>query len=58
MANVLILYFLCSHCAITITLQSGDQPMVLCFVEFNDAKCALTALEALQGLYVKVTEEC
>lgn len=29
--------------------RSGDQPMVLCFVEFNDAKCALTALEALQG---------
>lgn len=23
--------------------------MVLCFVEFDDAKCALTALEALQG---------
>lgn len=23
--------------------------MVLCFVEFTDAKCALTALEALQG---------
>lgn len=43
---------------VTITLQSGDQAMVLCFVEFNDAKCAMTALEALQGLYVKVTEEC
>ena len=23
--------------------------MVLCFVEFNDAKCSRTALEALQG---------
>ncbi|KAI3496409.1 hypothetical protein L1887_38770 [Cichorium endivia] len=26
-----------------------DKAMVLCFVEFADAKCALTALEALQG---------
>ncbi|KAM7490577.1 hypothetical protein LguiA_033498 [Lonicera macranthoides] len=29
--------------------RSGDKAMVLCFVEFTDAKCALTALEALQG---------
>ncbi|RWR79865.1 RNA-binding protein 1-like protein [Cinnamomum micranthum f. kanehirae] len=29
--------------------QSGEKAVVLCFVEFNDAKCALTALEALQG---------
>lgn len=29
--------------------QSGDKAMVLCFVEFNDSKCALTAMEALQG---------
>lgn len=29
--------------------RSGDKAMVLCFVEFNDSKCALTALEALQG---------
>ncbi|KAK1265294.1 hypothetical protein QJS04_geneDACA014991 [Acorus gramineus] len=29
--------------------QSGDKSRVLCFVEFNDAKCALIALEALQG---------
>ncbi|KAA8546233.1 hypothetical protein F0562_003028 [Nyssa sinensis] len=29
--------------------RSGDKGMVLCFVEFDDAKCALTALEALQG---------
>uniref|UniRef100_A0A5B6ZJN9 RRM domain-containing protein n=1 Tax=Davidia involucrata TaxID=16924 RepID=A0A5B6ZJN9_DAVIN len=29
--------------------RSGDKAMVLCFVEFNDVKCALTALEALQG---------
>ncbi|CAL5439629.1 unnamed protein product [Camellia sinensis] len=29
--------------------HSGDKAMVLCFVEFNDAKCALTAMEALQG---------
>uniref|UniRef100_A0A7N0RCZ7 RRM domain-containing protein n=2 Tax=Kalanchoe fedtschenkoi TaxID=63787 RepID=A0A7N0RCZ7_KALFE len=28
---------------------SGDKSMVLCFVEFDDAKCALTAMEALQG---------
>lgn len=30
-------------------LQSGDKAMVLCFVEFDDSKCALTAMEALQG---------
>ncbi|XP_057503450.1 RNA-binding protein 2-like [Actinidia eriantha] len=29
--------------------RSGDRAMVLCFVEFDDAKCALTAMEALQG---------
>ncbi|XAR57606.1 hypothetical protein NMG60_11025802 [Bertholletia excelsa] len=29
--------------------HSGDKAMVLCFVEFNDAQCALTAMEALQG---------
>ncbi|XXG68067.1 hypothetical protein AAC387_Pa06g1246 [Persea americana] len=29
--------------------RSGEKAVVLCFVEFNDAKCALTALEALQG---------
>lgn len=29
--------------------RSGDKAMVLCFVEFDDAKCALTAMEALQG---------
>ncbi|KAA8538723.1 hypothetical protein F0562_028296 [Nyssa sinensis] len=29
--------------------RCGEKAMVLCFVEFNDAKCALTALEALQG---------
>ncbi|RVW52377.1 RNA-binding protein 2 [Vitis vinifera] len=33
----------------TIELQSGDKAMVLCFVEFNDASCSRTALEALQG---------
>lgn len=31
-------------------LQSGDKAMVLCFVEFADPKCALTAMEALQGI--------
>lgn len=30
-------------------LQNGDKAMTLCFVEFVDSKCALTALEALQG---------
>ncbi|XP_075518243.1 nuclear speckle RNA-binding protein A-like [Primulina tabacum] len=29
--------------------RRGDKAMVLCFVEFTDVKCALTALEALQG---------
>ncbi|XP_052210459.1 RNA-binding protein 1-like isoform X2 [Diospyros lotus] len=29
--------------------RSGDKALVLCFVEFADAKCALTAMEALQG---------
>ncbi|XP_073110870.1 RNA-binding protein 2 isoform X2 [Elaeis guineensis] len=29
--------------------RTGDKAHVLCFVEFNDSKCALTALEALQG---------
>ncbi|KAF5192750.1 Rna-binding protein [Thalictrum thalictroides] len=29
--------------------HSRDKAMVLCFVEFADAKCALTAMEALQG---------
>ncbi|XXG41387.1 hypothetical protein AAC387_Pa01g1859 [Persea americana] len=29
--------------------RSGEKAAVLCFVEFNDAKCALTALDALQG---------
>ncbi|KAJ1430285.1 RNA-binding domain superfamily [Sesbania bispinosa] len=33
----------------TIMLQSGDKAMTLCFVEFVDPKCALTAMEALQG---------
>ncbi|XP_021907784.1 RNA-binding protein 2-like [Carica papaya] len=29
--------------------HSGDKARVLCFVEFVDANCALTAMEALQG---------
>ncbi|URE18497.1 Protein kinase C terminal domain [Musa troglodytarum] len=29
--------------------ETGDKARVLCFVEFDNAKCALTALEALQG---------
>ncbi|KAL9227227.1 hypothetical protein vseg_002947 [Gypsophila vaccaria] len=29
--------------------RSRDKAMVLCFVEFNDPKCALTAMDALQG---------
>ncbi|CAK9136660.1 unnamed protein product [Ilex paraguariensis] len=40
-----LLYFWCFSSA----WMSGDKALVLCFVEFSDAKCALTALEALQG---------
>ncbi|KAJ4952743.1 hypothetical protein NE237_029575 [Protea cynaroides] len=29
--------------------RTGDKAMVFCFIEFDDAKCAGTALEALQG---------
>ncbi|XP_050215555.1 nuclear speckle RNA-binding protein A-like [Mercurialis annua] len=29
--------------------RSGDKAMVFCFVEFVDSKCAITAMEALQG---------
>ncbi|KAJ0971374.1 hypothetical protein J5N97_019333 [Dioscorea zingiberensis] len=29
--------------------RAGEKAQVLCFVEFKDAKCAFTALEALQG---------
>lgn len=29
--------------------QAGDKAYILCFVEFNDSKCAFTAMEALQG---------
>lgn len=29
--------------------KSGDRATVLCFVEFTDANCAATAMEALQG---------
>ncbi|XP_031283768.1 RNA-binding protein 1-like [Pistacia vera] len=29
--------------------RSGDKAMVLCFVEFMDSKCAVTAMEALNG---------
>ncbi|GAB2223567.1 hypothetical protein Droror1_Dr00017708 [Drosera rotundifolia] len=29
--------------------RSGDKAMVLCFIVFDNANCALTALEALQG---------
>lgn len=29
--------------------RSGDKAIILCFVEFTDSKCALTAMEALQG---------
>ncbi|KAK9274251.1 hypothetical protein L1049_019065 [Liquidambar formosana] len=36
---------ICVH----MSVLSGDKAMVLCFVEFSDAKCALTAMEALQG---------
>ncbi|CAJ2678618.1 unnamed protein product [Trifolium pratense] len=29
---------------------SGDKAMIFCFVEFTEPKCALTAMEALQGI--------
>ncbi|KAG4136239.1 hypothetical protein ERO13_D08G268700v2 [Gossypium hirsutum] len=29
--------------------RRGDRAMVLCFVEFDDSKCAMTAMAALQG---------
>lgn len=29
--------------------RPGGDPLVLCFVDFSDARCAATALEALQG---------
>ncbi len=32
-------------------LQIDGGKVVLCFVEFADARCAATALEALQGLF-------
>jgi hypothetical protein len=32
-------------------LQVDGGKVVLCFVEFADARCAATALEALQGLF-------
>ncbi|TKY74883.1 RNA-binding protein with multiple splicing [Spatholobus suberectus] len=35
--------------------RSGDKAMTLCFVEFIDSKCALTAMEALQGnIYIYI----
>ncbi|XP_062233615.1 RNA-binding protein 2-like [Phragmites australis] len=30
------------------TTESGDKAYVLCFVEFKNAKCAFTAMEAFQ----------
>lgn len=38
---------------VNITLQSGDRAMVLCFVEFDDPKCARTAMDALHGIIVQ-----
>lgn len=35
--------------------QRDEKAMVLCFVEFEDDKCALTALEALQGFALSST---
>lgn len=31
--------------------------MVLCFVEFADPKCALTAMEALQGIICAINHD-
>lgn len=39
-------------------LQSGDKAMTLCFVEFVDSKCALTAMEALQGNNFSSSLDC
>lgn len=44
----LVIFFLLSS-----KLQSGDRATVLCFVEFTDANCAVTAMEALQGKWTK-----
>lgn len=38
---------------VNITLQTGDRAMVLCFVEFDDPKCARTAMDALYGIIVQ-----
>ncbi|KVI01532.1 hypothetical protein Ccrd_020197 [Cynara cardunculus var. scolymus] len=46
----------CSGCWLReMRQQTEDKAMVLCFVEFLDAKCALTALEALQGFFFSVS---
>lgn len=46
--SLFLLVFLC-RLNQNLTWQRGDKAMVLCFVEFTDAKCAITAMEALQG---------
>eukprot|EP01018_Ginkgo_biloba_P016997 Gb_31768 [translate_table: standard] len=37
--------------------RGGGEPYVLCFVEYADAKCAATVLEALQGYKFDDTDE-
>lgn len=46
---LLVFLFLPERLNQKFSAQRGDKAMVLCFVEFTDAKCALTAMEALQG---------
>lgn len=57
-----LLYFCLSFVSMLLTrllneLQSGDKAMVLCFVEFADPKCALTAMEALQGIICAINHD-
>ncbi|KAL6523980.1 hypothetical protein OROMI_031075 [Orobanche minor] len=49
MSNILFVDGLPTDCTRRELGHRGDKAMVLCFVEFTEAKCALTALEALQG---------
>jgi hypothetical protein len=42
----------------TSILQSGDKAYALCFVEFSDAKCARTAMGALQGSCFSAMHHC
>ncbi|PPD66725.1 hypothetical protein GOBAR_DD36393 [Gossypium barbadense] len=45
-SNILFVDGLPTNCT---RRERGDRAMVLCFVEFDDSKCAMTAMAALQG---------